>query len=533
MKQVYAHEPVEPQTGQRLSFLYSEDGCKRVESFAWYRDNGLSGWTRRAKKNVEADLQALAELLYDNTDETTKLAKLTRKFDKEMSQNAQDSISRDQQAEEYADSLTKSGNANYLADVEATLNKRYNERLRESSALYDNKAKGRVLSKKKETMAFVKTLMEVERVPLSYPGRNRSDMLEIANALYTKQPGARQQLDRIIDLRGFTTDPIKSIRKIFEEEDLDYKNMLEHIRTIYTKKDVVELPQTGVIPIPPRASELIRPKFSLLGTGMSTAEATGILAAEYTFERQPQGRDVRTQWLGVPCYHDELTGFFTSPDVFPIFRNKEALWTLEEFVETVNDHVTTLFTVEVLGAFIHYSHRFRQLFHFTFLTNRIETLQGSVTGWETCEEHSVDGPLRSRGIALYRKPKGLEDIETLILENILDFRDEPREGFAGNLLDRINIWRPKKKIRLFFSDRAIKDETFTSFMIYWSLTGTFFVYDNPLRVTDDNFLEEKIIHIDNGWSVDWGTKYELPSPLPVLAKMERLFRDIKSDIYDL
>ena len=210
---------------------------------------------------------------------------------------------------------------------------------------------------------------------------------------------------------------------------------------------------------------------------MTTAEATAILAAEYTFERQPQSKEKQNRWPIAPCYHDALTAFFTSPDVFPISRNKDASWTLQEFVNAVNSYVTTPFTIEVIGAFIHYCHRFRQLFRITFLSKRIKCFQGISAGWETCEEHPVDGPLRS--VVQYRKPEGLEDIETLIIENVLAFRNEPREGFAGNLLDVINSWRPKKKMRLFFSDRAIKDATFRSFLVYWSLTGTFFVYENP------------------------------------------------------
>ncbi|KAL2066328.1 hypothetical protein VTL71DRAFT_2399 [Oculimacula yallundae] len=579
--------------GRRLSFMY-DDGRRRVESLSWYRPRKLVTWAAPAKRDIAAHLHRLVDFSGELKAAMKKLAKSIDKLEDKSNQQRRQNVKREEEAEDHAERLKLSGSSKEVeADIDAVMAKRQGEKLLAVVQYNNNQAKRRILLKRKEAMVFLSEVIEAEILRgstvdciLDYVlrrekeiagkglldldnmefvndlyaicwlynerdnwsselieilqddsrllGENRVEILEIASNLYTKHRAARQHLLRTNDPQGFSFQSIRSLRNIFQEENLEYKNMMENgIRDIYRRRDSVKILKTQGIKPPPPAEYLLRPKFSLLGTGISTAEATDILAQEYFRERQPQKRDKSSPWDGPVCVHDVLTRFFTSPDIFPIFRCKEASWTFEKFVATVNAFLATPLTSEVLGAFLHYSHRFRQLFRITYLTRRIRSLQGPVTGWETCEENPVDGPLRSRSEeASLKKPVGLDDIESLILTRIEEFREAPRDIIPGSLLDRINSWPPKKKVTFFETHTAIKDHIFRRYLMYWSITGTFFVYQNPVLVGEKNYLAQNMIRVDNGWPVNWGTKYEIPTPLPVLSLLKNHFKDIEQDIYD-
>ncbi|CZT13676.1 uncharacterized protein RCO7_11532 [Rhynchosporium graminicola] len=586
---------VQSRPDRRLSFVYS-DRTQKVESLPWYQARRLVNWAVPAKRDNAVHLQKMVVFADEVRAEMNRLVKRIEKLELKMRQQDRENNKRNKQAEERVynlDILIDSGSRDISStDRDAVLNKRQNELLREMAELQDNRAKGKILLKRKDTVAFMKDLMEIEaerastvghilsyiirretetqgkgaseldnmnlvndmyaicwlhsqrRIPrhelLSYLqddtrflGENRVEILNIAKTLYTKHGSARRQLDRITNAGGLGPDSIRNIRRIYEDENIDYNNMMEDIQSVHQKRDFVKAPQTRNAPILPNADYLIRPKLSLLGTGLSTSAATAILAEEYLFERQPQKQDKSSRWDGIVCNHDVLTRFFTSPDIFPIFRNENSSWTFEGFVAVVNSLVATPFTSEVLGAFLHYSHRFRQLFRITYLTNRIKISQSRVTGWEICEELPVDGPIRTvRAAESLKKPTGLENIEALLLENVEEFRREPREEIPGNLFDRIKRWPPKRKLKFFRADKTIKDEKFRRYLMYWSITGTYFVYENPFQVNDQNYLEQRIIRVDNGWPVAWDTEYEIPSPLPILSIMTSQFKDIEKNIYD-
>lgn len=88
-------------------------------------------------------------------------------------------------------------------------------------------------------------------------------------------------------------------------------------------------------------------------------------------------------------WYELLRDFYTSPDIFPLFRNNETTyrsWTKDEFFTYTNTFLATPVERNTLEAFLVFCSHTSDLFRITEFRRRVETID---PGWELCEENDV------------------------------------------------------------------------------------------------------------------------------------------------
>lgn len=148
----------------------------------------------------------------------------------------------------------------------------------------------------------------------------------------------------------------------------------------------------------------------------------------------------QTQSKVVPdtqTYHEVLTDFFTSPDVFPYFKDTNTSWSLSEFTDAINSHILDPLLEEMLDAFTRFCHRSGELFYVTAVTRRIKL---HTLGWGTCVDQPIGGPSRKTSVPGTKRPRGIDKAESQLCDHADDFDYHPREVTAHELQDKMAYW---------------------------------------------------------------------------------------------
>ncbi len=311
------------------------------------------------------------------------------------------------------------------------------------------------------------------------PGNSRQQIVKLISDYYQNHQKHHKILDSLD--KNFSPDTIRSIRTIFEEEEDAFSKMVRQAVEISKEKNLPPIPKTPVgIPPPPTADLLIRPKTSLLQTGMTKEAAEALLTLslreseiEQTWKIARRGGDINVSTL----YHQALFDFFTSPDVFPKFRYYRNTWDKKEFYQAVNCHLAnkSKISTDILEAFVFYCHHVGQLFKIGYWSRRIIPHD---QGWEICEEQPIGGPLRNLTYEQQRPPRGIGKVEQTLLNNVTAFTNLQPERRVSDLMLKINTWSPKRFSGL-IPRASINEEEFINYVQFWSLTGRLFVFADP------------------------------------------------------
>ncbi|KAI9052930.1 hypothetical protein LZ554_003202 [Drepanopeziza brunnea f. sp. 'monogermtubi'] len=351
--------------------------------------------------------------------------------------------------------------------------------------------------------------------------RKKGKIVNLIESHYTFDKEDRRDLERLQNRKAstFDKDLVKTARGFFKKEQNRYSGLVRYTVAIFRERD---LPPTARVlePVstPPPADHLLRPKRSLFWTGLELAAAekylvssSGYFIPNWKTDREYDQKSTR--------YLDVLEGFFMSPDVFPEFGLSGDTWSLKEFVTAVNKHLYAPIPEIVLEAFVTYCHHTSQLFYIGAQSRRIAPITRKY-GWVNCHEEPVGGPRRKVTYDSKKKPKGLADLEELVLQNL---RIDPNKAplyLASDILGAINAWKPK--ILGFVPKLKMDPATYKKHLRYWSEAGTFFVYRT---IHDDKIL----IRVNNGWPVD--LKGPLTPLTPAMIEIpERFFSSIERDV---
>ena len=136
-------------------------------------------------------------------------------------------------------------------------------------------------------------------------------------------------------------------------------------------------------------------------------------------------------------YHEVLTDFFTSPDVFPYFKDTNTSWSLSEFTDAINSHILDPLLEEMLDAFTRFCHRSGELFYVTAVTRRIKL---HTLGWGACVDQPIGGPSRKTSVPGTKRPRGIDKAESQLCDHADDFDYHPREVTAHELQDKMAYW---------------------------------------------------------------------------------------------
>ncbi|KAJ5042260.1 uncharacterized protein L3040_004813 [Drepanopeziza brunnea f. sp. 'multigermtubi'] len=301
--------------------------------------------------------------------------------------------------------------------------------------------------------------------------------------------------------RGKIVNRIES-HYTFDKEDRRDLERLQNRKASTFNRDLVRLPKASSrksriarvlepVPTPPPADHLLRPKRSLFWTGLELAAAekylvssSGSFIPNWKTDREYDQKSTR--------YLDVLEDFFISPDVFPDFGLSGDTWSLREFITAVNNHLYAPVPEIVLEAFVTYCHHTSQLFYIGAQSRRIAPITRKY-GWVNCHEEPVGGPRRKVTYDSKKKPKGLADLEELVLQSLQIDPTKAPLYLASAMLGAINAWK-KPKILGFVPKSKMDLATYQKHLRYWSAAGSFFVYRT---IHDDKIL----IRVNNGWPV--------------------------------
>jgi hypothetical protein len=343
--------------------------------------------------------------------------------------------------------------------------------------------------------------------------RKKGKIVNLIESHYAFDKEDRRDLERLQNRKAST------FNKDLVKEQNRYLGLVRNTVAVFRGRD---LPPTArvqePVPMPPPVEYLLRPKRSLFWTGLELAAAekhlvssSGQLIPNWKTDREYDQKSTR--------YLDVLEDFFISPDVFPEFGLSGDTWSLKEFVTAVNNHLYTPVPEIVLEAFVTYCHHTSQLFYIGAQSRRIAAITRKY-GWVNCHEEPVGGPRRKVTYDSKKKPRGLADLEELVLQNLNIIPYKPPLYLASDILGAINAWKPKV---LGFLPKVKTDAaTYKKHLRYWSDAGTFFVY----RTIHDDKI---IIRVNNGWPVN--LKDPLTPLTPAMIEIpERFFSSIESDV---
>lgn len=203
-------------------------------------------------------------------------------------------------------------------------------------------------------------------------------------------------------------------------------------------------------------------------------------------------------------WYELLRNFFTSPDIFPLFRSatytgSRRSWNKDEFIKYVNSLLKTPLEHRIIEAFLVYCSHTSDLFRITEFRRRVNVIPD---GWELCEENRVRGLYRKVPPSSLSRPRGIDRLEHVLCKNwgAVGCENPDRNMDEEDLRKFLNGAMP--------NDHRISKERMRMCVSYWSNVGQFFVLVNPIDEYADAFTSAKLFRIDSG--------FNLLSSLPLL-----------------
>ncbi|CZT52947.1 uncharacterized protein RSE6_14360 [Rhynchosporium secalis] len=356
-------------------------------------------------------------------------------------------------------------------------------------------------------------------------GYLRDQILTLIEQHY-QQSEAQKLLQNLAQAAGFQPSNLRKICAVFQADAREFKRMYLEAREIVATGMIDEdtPPQPEDIMSPLNAEDLIRPKVSLFRTGMSAEVEKVLISRVYTSKREVAVPELETM-SRAQTYNEVLTDFFTSPDVFPYFKDTTMSWSLKQFTTEVNLRIMIPVSEELLEAFTGFCHRTGELFYITSVTRQIKP---HVLGWETCEDKPIGGPQRKLAFSAAKRPGGIDRVERQLRDCAED--EFPPVLTAGQFQAKmLNLKRP-----IFgglIPRSTIGPNDLGLYIDYWSKTGKFFVSASPGRRFDgSNVLDQKIVRVRNGWAPGQDPDFKAKPLLPQSRREEGLLRRIEADV---
>lgn len=175
-----------------------------------------------------------------------------------------------------------------------------------------------------------------------------------------------------------------------------------------------------------------------------------------------------------PAWVDQLIKFFTSPDIFPLFKYRTTKFRRLDLYKFVNSFLFEEVPEPLFDAFLIYCNFMGELFAVDYKSfrNKNEPITVMDKGWETCAENPVSGLRRRKSPEDRTAPHGVAQVEHWLRK------------FAAKAEPPPWMWlhectREEWDIRRWINDEGkfnISESQFGYFMGYWSKIGRFFVY---------------------------------------------------------
>ena len=306
----------------------------------------------------------------------------------------------------------------------------------------------------------------------------RGRILDLVSNHYKEHAGDRKTLEIVhqpLESRALKVESLNKVRIAFYFECNDFATMVNQAQELVASADVGPGPQPPLpIPIPPDADHLLHPNFSLLASGMPFEKARNLVSKIYLKNREFIPDTVKVM-PDTQNYHEVLTDFFTSPDVFPYFKDTNTSWSLSEFTAAVNSRILDPLLEEILDAFTGFCHRSGELFYITAVTRRIKP---HTLGCETCVDEPIGGPSRKNFLSGTKRPRGIDKAECQLCEHADDFDYHPRETTAHELQDKMAYWN-RSRLGGLISRFVVGPNNLKRYLDHWSLVGKFFVWADP------------------------------------------------------
>jgi hypothetical protein len=205
-----------------------------------------------------------------------------------------------------------------------------------------------------------------------------------------------------------------------------------------------------------------------MGSNITLAVAKSIL-------KKPPSEPAGTYTDNNYPWHELLRNFFTSPDIFPLFRSatytgSRRSWNKDEFINYVNSLLKTPLEHRIIEAFLVYCSHTSDLFRITEFRRRVNVIPD---GWELCEEKRVRGLYRKVPPSSLSRPRGIDRLEHVLCKNwgAVGCENPDRNMDEEDLRKFLNEAMP--------NDHRISKERMRMCVSYWSNVGQFFVLVNP------------------------------------------------------
>jgi hypothetical protein len=499
-------------------------------------DKGLMWWLKRAMKNLGTLDGYLHGLLESTNNRSAQRVQAGHNFKRDL-RAIQDQITKDDtEADDQISDLQRTQPQEYEAKIAQVLNDRYNAKLQQRREEIDLEEMVKEVQKRdKESMVITRSLTDhitrnkefhalLKRIsgnlPKILPQYRISFYTDLYNMICTHVARTRRGLDLSITLdkidfsqqkRGeiisladnyyqrLKTDMYfrylegklepkqgrtdhKSLQKprhSFEEEATTFTAMIDECTRIFNEQEssipkIIDPahPATYLVPSIRNISLTKQPPSTPLDMSRTIGSTMTLAVAKSILEQYPETTSGQITDVALPWY-ELLRHTYTSPDLFPLFRNNaltKRSWCKDDFVTYTNSFLALPLERSVIEAFLVFCSHTRDLFHITEFRRRVETI-GS--GWELVAENPVSGLKRKVDPEALPRPQGIERAEHVLqhYRTVLGCNEVDRRWNERDLREFLN--------RVLPGDRKVSRGAIREFVSYWSSVGRFYVLDYP------------------------------------------------------
>ncbi|KAL2066327.1 hypothetical protein VTL71DRAFT_2398 [Oculimacula yallundae] len=537
----------------------------------------FTDWTTPALRDITSQLKALREEVANDTPLLVQLGRILKNLRISMASQQQQEALRDEQADDLVFNELQTRDPDYKRRIDDTMAKVYRQHCEEASRRDDNRHHEKQQAAAVQELTLFQKLIKAEilrteavefillgindrcypdgkrisdRFPIdlierlfaicrshdrkrrlmftlrsffgadgAIPDHKRDKILMLVFEYYTESNGKSWTFSR----PSFSRGSLESLAAQFLSEEHDFERLLANAKRIVTAKTIIKQddPETVL-----NADDLIRPKVSLLGSGMTADQERAFLSIVYT----KQLEDIPEEFGATSSpktNHDVLTDFFTSPDIFNGFM-PPLNCSLKEFTDKVNTLIVNPMADVILEAFLGLCHKNQELFRITAVTRRIVPQR---KGWEASKEHPVAGPSRKINFSNAERPSGIDKVEQQLLACADDEFDVWRQVFTVREFQSKMLELKQPLLGGLIKRSSIGLGDLHKFLSYWSSIGRFFIFYSPKSrdVNLKDLLDTEITIVRNGWRAGYDPEFRLNPSLDIPERPIEL-RKIEADV---
>jgi hypothetical protein len=500
-------------------------------------DKGIQWWLRRAMKNLGTLDGYLQGLLESNHNRTAQSLQAEHNFKRDLKIIRDQIIKDDTEADDQISNLQEMKPQGYKARIAQILNARYEVKLQQRREEIDLEEMVKEVQKRdKESAVITRSLTDhitrntefhdllksISEIPPSIvrssPQYRINFYPDLYNLICTHIARTRRGLDLSITLdkidfsqskrdkiitladryyERLNTDnyfryleaqlvphhgrtdhkSLQYSRRAFAKETTKFTAMIDECTNIYNEEEpsfpkIIDPthPAKYIVPSVQKITFAKQPPNTPLDISRTIGSTMTLAVAKSILEHVPE---TQISDLHLPWY-ELLYLFYTSPDIFPLFRNTSTTtrsWSKDAFLTYTNSLLLHPLERHILEAFLVYCSHTNSLFHITEFRRRVETLN---TGWEFVEENSPSGLYRKVDPASLPRPQGLEQVEHA-LQHYGTYLGAGGEGERKCKEEELRMFLN----RVLPADRRVSGSRMKEFVAYWSAVGRFYVLEDP------------------------------------------------------